>query len=111
MDGEECRDESASPQRSGQFPQSEKQNDCRQAVQQNIREMMPARVESVDLAVGHVRNRGQRMPVIRMHMSEGPENSVEAQTIYDDRIIVDVIVVVIIQELMPNRLCKNHPDE
>jgi len=79
-------------------------------MQQHVRQMMSPRLETVKLTIQHVRNGGQRMPIGSMHMSEGPLNPVEGETVRDPWILANVLIVVVVDELVPKRLAKRNPD-
>ncbi len=73
--------------------------------------MVSPRLETIELTVQHVRDGGERMPVVSMHTGEGPLNAAERETIGNPWISVNVNVVVIIYELMIKRLAKGDPDD
>src|SRR5438552_13205562 len=79
-------------------------------MQQDIRQMMSPRLETVELTIQHVRNGSQRMPVVRMHMGEGPLNPLEGETVRDPWILVYVLIVVVVDKLVPNGLAEDDPD-
>jgi len=58
----------------------------RQTVEKNINEMMAGRIQSKHLAIQHVRDRCQRMPVPRMSMAKRPGDPVKAETALHDGI-------------------------
>ena len=51
------------------------------------------------------------MPVVGMHMSEGPLNPVEGEAVRDPWILVDVVIVVVVDELVPEGLAEDGPDK
>jgi len=53
MDGKHRRHERAAPQSAGHLAQNEEQQDDRCGVQQDIGEMIPAGVETVELIIRH----------------------------------------------------------
>ena len=79
-------------------------------MQQDVRQMMSPRLEAVKLTIQHVRNGGKRMPVVSMHMGEGPLHPVEAKTAPDSRISENIGIVIVVDELVPQSLAKNDPD-
>src|SRR5438876_8884456 len=79
-------------------------------MQQHVRQMMSPRLETVELTIQHVRNGGKRMPVISMHMGEGPLNPLEGETVRDPWIFVYVLIVVVVDKLVPNGLAEDDPD-
>lgn len=76
-------------------------------MEQDIGEVMTAGVQSVELAVQHVREPGQGMPVMRMAVSEGPADAGQGQTLYNLRIIIHILVVIIIDKPMTERLAED----
>ena len=80
-------------------------------MKQNICEMMAAGLESENLAVEHVRNDGERMPIIGLGIDKGLFQSVDAESLADQPISVDVSFVVEVYEVVPKRLVKDDPDQ
>jgi len=72
--------------------------------------MMSPRLETVKLTIQHVRNGGKRMPVVSMHMGEGPLNPLEGETVRDPWILVYVLIVIVVNELVPEGLAEDDPD-
>src|SRR2546423_1428995 len=71
--------------------------------------MMSPRLKPVELAIKHVRDGGNRVPVVGVHMGKGPANSAKAEAARDLRLIVDVNIIVVVQELVPDGLAKHNP--
>ena len=71
--------------------------------------MMTAGIKAIKLAVKHMGNRGERVPVAGIDMCKRPGNSVETNTGSDLRIFIDVGIVVVIYKLMMDRLPENNP--
>ena len=63
--------------------------------------MMPARVWAKERCVEHVREPSQRMPVRRVKRRECPLDGHKMHAWADERILVDVDVVVEIDEIEP----------
>src|ERR1700730_11366635 len=72
--------------------------------------MMPPRLETVELTIQHVRNGGKRMPVVRVHMGAGPLNPFKCEACCDPWIFINVLFVVEVNELMPESLAEDDPD-
>jgi hypothetical protein len=72
--------------------------------------MMSQRLEAINLTIQHMRNAGERMPVVRMHMSEGPSNAVESKTVLDPWIVIYILIIVVVNEPMPKGLPEDHPN-
>src|SRR4051794_3598910 len=71
---------------------------------------MSPRLQTINLTIEHVGNAGKRMPVCRMHMSESPLNPLDSETVGDPWIFANVLIVIIINELMSERLTENGVD-
>jgi hypothetical protein len=69
------------PRRAGHPLEQEKEQNGRDRVQHDIREIMSACIEPKELAIKHVRNRRQRMPVPRVIMCERPNNSGQCEAV------------------------------
>ena len=78
-------------------------------VEQNVREMMADGSKSKQLAIDHVRNRRERMPVPRVAVRERPSDSAQCQPARHDRISVNVSLIVEINEFVTKRLPENQP--
>ncbi len=102
--------DTASPARTTRHvAKHKKEQDDRNCVQNNIREMMSAGIEPEELAVEHVGNRRQRMPVPRVAVCERPNDSGQCKAAGYDRIFIDVDVIVEINEFVSNGLAENKP--
>src|ERR1700680_5155602 len=73
--------------------------------------MMSARIQSIELTVQHVRDRCQRMPVSRMGVSKRPNNTVGSEAPGYLCILVDIARIVIINEVVPERLAEDQPGD
>src|ERR1700730_14769065 len=71
--------------------------------------MMSARIQAVNLAVQHMGNPSQGLPVGGMNMCEGPGSSFECQTPGDLSVFEHIGVVIIINELVAKRLAEDEP--
>src|ERR1700686_1172351 len=80
-------------------------------MQKNIRKMMSARFQPVELAIQHMRDGRQRMPVLGMNMCEGPRDTRDSETACYFRILIDVVLIIVVNELVPERLAKNQPHD
>ena len=45
-----------------------------------------------------------------MHMGEGPAYSVQSKAPRDSRVFVHILVIIVVDELMPERLTEDDPD-
>ncbi len=100
MNCEQRRDKTASPHVSSHLPQYKKQKNDGHRVQKHVSEMMPGRIESVELAIQHVRNRCQRVPVTGCRMRKGPRDPCQRQPCGDVRIRVNILRIVVRYELV-----------
>jgi hypothetical protein len=102
--------DTASPARTTRHvAKHEKEQDDRNCVKKDIREMMSAGIEPKELAVEHVRNCRQRMPVPRVAVPERPNDSGQCEAAGYDRVFIDVDVVVEVNEFVAKRLPENQP--
>ena len=67
--------------------------------------------ETVKLTIGHVGNDRERMPVSGESIDKGAGNAVPTQSHFDQRISVNVGFVVVVNEVVAERLAKNNPDK
>jgi hypothetical protein len=106
---EHCRDKGAAPEIARHFAEQNKEQEHGSCVKQNVREMMPACLQSKQLAIYHVRNGGKWMPIERMAVRERPNDSRQRHTACDDRISVNVSSIVEINEIVAKRLPEHGP--
>jgi len=78
-------------------------------VQQDICEMVSSRLQPIQLAVEHVGNRRQRVPVHGMNMSECPGNAAETEAACYVCVFINVTRIIVVNEVMPKGLAKNNP--
>ena len=71
--------------------------------------MVPACVYAVQLAIEHMCDRRQRVPVFRMDMRECPGDVAEIDAAGDRRVLIDVARIVVVNEIVPDCLTKNGP--
>jgi hypothetical protein len=104
--------DTASPARTaGHFPEQEKEQENGNGVEQHVREMMSARVQSKNLTIKHVRHRSERGPVTDVMMRERPGYAVKREATDYFRPIEDVSVIVIVHEVVVERLAENNPSD
>jgi len=72
-------------------------------------QMVPRRIESEQLAIQHVRNRCQRMPISGVRMCERRQHTVDGYARGDLRILVDIGLIVVADEVMTEGLPKHDP--
>jgi hypothetical protein len=78
-------------------------------MQQDVGQVVSGWVKAIKLAIQHVRERGNRVPVIGVDVRKRPDDISEAQARLNRGIGIDIILVVVIDEVMPERLAKNGP--
>ena len=71
--------------------------------------MVSAWFQAEKLAIDHVRDRGQGMPVVIIEMSERPSHSRNREALSNIRILVNVFIIVVIDEVVAERLPKHRP--
>ena len=98
MNGEDGRANRARPKCVGRLPQEGEQEKRHYSMQAYIDQMMRTGIQTEKLAIDHVGNRRQWMPVLRMNMSEGPDDAAPGQSDPDIRIVENVRAVVIVNE-------------
>ena len=72
--------------------------------------MVSSSVQTVKLAVQHVRKRRQWMPVVEVQVREGPDQAIQTQAASDDRIFIDILVIVKVDEVMMQGLAEYRPN-
>jgi hypothetical protein len=72
--------------------------------------MMSPRLESEELAVQHMRDRGKWVPVGRVNMGKGPLNIAWSETVDYSWIGVNVRTIVVVHELVVQRLAEYDAD-
>ena len=72
--------------------------------------MMPPGIQSEELAIEHVRQRGQRIPLAEWPLGESPPDPLAGQPRGDVRIWIDKAVVVVIERKVAERLAVDQPD-
>ena len=108
MDGKQGRREGAGPEIAGHLPQDQKEENDAGGVQQDIGQVVSAGViQSVELAIQHVGEPSERVPVGGMKVRKGPDDSLGSETACDLRIIIDIDLIVGVDELVPDRLAED----
>src|SRR5256885_15264166 len=100
MPGKESRDRGAAPLGASQPPQYEKEEQSVGDVQQHAGEVMARRMQVKELAIGHVREPGQGMPIAGVKSLEGPEQSLSGESGPHVRVLGDVLLIVVIEKLV-----------
>ena len=84
MNGKQGGDKGALPKCAGHLSEHEKEQQHCYCMKKNIREMMTTGVETKQLAVDHVRERRERVPIGCMTMRESPNQPLCTQAIPDN---------------------------
>src|ERR1039458_6808743 len=87
----------------------EKEQKHRGGVQKNVAKVMAACLWPVELAIQYVRDRGQRVPVGPMTVSEGPADPVQSQPTRHHRIFIYVNRIVVVDKSVAQGLPKDQP--
>ena len=111
MDGKHGRHKRAAPERAGHPSQHEKQQDDGRRMEQDIGKVVAGGIQSIKLAVQHMGNPGQGMPVGASNVGEGPAEAFPSQPFLDDRILIDIMLVVIVDKRVVQRLTEHEPDD
>ena len=98
VQGEEGGDEGAAPEMTCHFFQGEKEQQSAGDVEKNIGEMGARRVQPIDLAVDHMRQPGQRVPVAHVIERKRPNEAFGRQALFDRGITRDIEWVVEVDE-------------
>src|ERR1041384_2800012 len=109
MNGKDRGDERAAPKSACHWPEDQKKEDDCDCMQQDVGQVVSGWVKAIKLAIQHVRERGNRVPVIGVDVRKRPDDISEAQARLNRGIGIDIILVVVIDEVMPERLAKNGP--
>src|SRR5207248_10602176 len=111
MNRKQCSNKRSAPESTGRARQKKEQQKRSNCMKQNICEMMAARCESENLAVEHVRNDRERMPIVGLGIDKGLLQSVDAESLADQPVSVDVSFVVEVYKIVVQGLAKDDPDQ
>ena len=99
----------ASPARTlRELLKQKKKQDGVRGMQEHVHQMMRARSHAEQLAIEHVRHRREWMPVVGMNVGERPDHVLPIEPGLNPRIVAYVNGVVVIHEVVPERLPENH---
>src|SRR5207247_5581748 len=87
----------------------EKQQDDSDGVQKDIGEMMPGRLQSVQLTIEHVRNGREWVPVAGYRVRKSPRDAFQRKPCGDLCILINVLWIVVRDELSALGLTENQP--
>src|ERR1044072_2221780 len=60
-----------------------------------------------NLSIEHVKDRGNRMPIVCVHMSKGPDNAIKRKAVGNPWVVEDILPIVVIHELVAAGLAKD----
>ena len=100
VQGEKSRHDRASPRGTGYPFQKQEKKKCVRGMDERVYEQMATGLKTEDLAVEHMGEPGERMPACGMKRREGPSDPVQGQAVDDHRVVPDVVIVVVVDELM-----------
>ena len=103
MPRKEGGDERAAPCGAGQLAQDQEKQDDVGGVEEEIGQVMPARVEAIQRVIHRMRDPGQRMPIARVTGFEGPGQCGAGEAVLDGGIVNDVIRVIVVGEIEMGR--------
>ena len=72
---------------------------------------MATRLEIENLAIDHVRNERERVPVPRLNINERTGQTVKRYSFLHQRVSVNVSLVIVVYEIVAKRLAENDPDD
>jgi len=110
MEGMKCEEggnKTAPPDGSGHSGQNQETEQRVGQVQENIGQMMSFGVETEKLAVDHMRQPGQGVPVGCSGSSEGPDDAIQGQTGLHVMVVRNVYVVIEANKIVLSHLPKN----
>ncbi len=109
MYGKHGRHQNTGPEVRRDSQQDQQQRDCRGCMQHDIRQMVPCRIQAIELAVQQVRERAQRVPV-KLPVAEGPGNCLKRHARHDLRVVNHILAVVEVDELVAQGLAEDQSD-
>ncbi|MGH8102285.1 MAG: hypothetical protein ACREIW_13370 [Chthoniobacterales bacterium] len=80
-------------------------------MEEDVHQMMSARPETKKPEIQHVRKPRYRMPVTDLGESKRPQNSFASKSGSNGWILINVDIVIIVDESMPNGLAECDPDD
>src|ERR1044072_5561171 len=109
MHSEDRSDKRALPQSGGHALQRHKKKQNGERVQEDIGKVVPTGMQAVQLAIQHMCDRSKRVPILGMDMGKCPRDIGEVDAAADSGVLIDVARIVVIDEIVPNRLSIDDP--
>lgn len=72
---------------------------------------MASRIQREQLAIQHVRDPRERMPIRGMSVSKGPNDPLHFEAREDVRVLIHIFFVVVIDEVVSEGLTENEPGD
>ena len=110
MDGKQQRDQCAGPQAAGHPPQHQEQDHAGRRVQEDIREMISPGLGAIQLAIQHVGDPGQRIPLLGHGRGKRPDNALRGEAAGNVGVVGNQLGVVVVDEFVRDRLGENQRD-
>ena len=111
MYGKHRRNKCAAPQSTRHAFQRDKQKDHCDRMKKNVRKMVGSGAQPEELTIQHVRNGSHGVPVHGMDVRECPRDTRHTQSAGYVRVFIDIMRVVVVNEVVPQRLAENTPRE
>jgi hypothetical protein len=99
VQSEEGGNKGAAPVRAGHLLEQAKEQQRVEGVEKKIGGMVSGGVEAVELAIEHVGEPGQRMPVAGVAGGKSPTPALQAETALDHEVLSHIVRVVEVKEL------------
>ena len=109
MHSENHGDKRALPQRACHAFQRHKKKQNGEGVQEDIGKVVPAGIQSMQLAIQHMCDRSERVPILGMDMGKRPGDIGEIDAAADSCVLIDVAWIVVIDEIVPKGLSIDDP--
>ena len=100
----------AGPQAARHAPENQEQEDRRNGVQQDVDDMVHRGGMAEEVPHEHVREARQRGPAFQMPPGKHRQEVFGGQFSRHQRVVIDALVVVVIDEVEAGRLTKYQPD-
>src|SRR5438045_233440 len=97
------------PERASHALECKEKKDDSDRVEDDISKVMPACLQPIKLAVEHVCDCRQRMPVLGVNMGERPDNIGAAETTGYPGILIHITRIIVVNEIEPECLSEHGP--
>ncbi len=110
MDGEQGRRQCARPEIAGHPPQQQEQKNCRGGMERYAGEVMSLRFLPVKAVIKNMGKPRQGVPIAGVVAAERPADGLRGEALLNLRVRIDILVVIIVDELIADRLAEDQPD-